>query len=149
MSAFDAVTVGDTVDFGSYEFTAERIKRFAREWDPQTFHIDEAAAEKSPFGALCASGWHTASVMMRLQVDHFARSREHGLSFGPSPGFDDLRWPRPVYADDVVSYSGRVVAKRRSRSRPGLGIVTTEFTGANQNGEPVFSMTAHVFVAAE
>jgi len=148
VSAFDGIAVGDPVEFGSYEFTAERIKRFARDWDPQAFHMDEAQAAETPFAALCASGWHTASVMMRLQVDYFAAHRGHGLSFGPSPGFDDLKWPQPVYAGDRVTFSGRVVAKRRSRSRPGTGIVTTEFSGVNQNGEAVFSMTAHVFVAA-
>lgn len=147
MSDFNSIAIGATAEIGTYDFTAERIKHFAREWDPQHFHVDEAAAAKSPFGALCASGWHTASVMMRLQVDFF--TRRGGPRFGPSPGFDDLKWLRPVYAGDRVTYSARVVAKRRSRSRPAMGIVSTEFTGANQNGEPVFSMTAHVFLAAE
>jgi len=149
MSAFDAITVGERFEFGSYDFTAERIKAFARDWDPQPFHVDEEAAAKSAFGGLIASGWHTAAVMMRLQVDYF---RDRGTArprFGVSPGFDDLKWLKPVYAGDRVTYSGRVLAKRRSQSRPGMGIVTTEFSGVNQNGEPVFEVTAHVMVSVD
>ncbi len=149
MSAFDTITVGQTFAFGSYEFTAERIKAFARDWDPQPFHVDEEAAAKSTFAGLIASGWHTVAAMMRLQVDYF-----HGLGadsprFGVSPGFDDLKWLKPVYAGDRITYSGRVVAKRLSQSRPGTGIITTEFSGVNQNGEPVFAVTAHVIVSRE
>jgi len=152
MTVFDAIVVGETAEFGSYEFTAERIKRFAREWDPQRFHVDEAEAEASSFGGLCASGWHTASVMMRLQVDYFAARARRGEPvprFGVSPGFDGLRWIRPVYAGDKLTYSGRVTDKRLSNARSGTGIVATEFSAVNQNDEPVFSMTAYVFVAAE
>ena len=147
MSAFADIAVGDRFRFGAYEFTAERIKRFAAAWDPQRFHLDEAAAVDGPFGRLTASGWHTASVMMRLQVDYF-RGLPDPPRFGPSPGFDDLKWLKPVYAGDRIAYAGRVVAKRLSRSRPGLGIVSMEFSGDNQDGDPVFRMTAHVFVAA-
>jgi acyl dehydratase len=152
VTAFDAIVVGETAEFGSYEFTVERIKHFARDWDPQRFHVDEEEAAKSSFGALCASGWHTAAVMMRLQVDYFAARARSGaptLRFGPSPGFDNLKWLRPVYAGDTITYAGTVKEKRLSRSRPGTGIVTTAFTGVNQNGEMVFSVLAHVFVAVE
>jgi acyl dehydratase len=149
VSTFAAIAVGDTAEFGSYEFTAERIKRFAAAWDPQPFHLDEEAAARSHYGGLIASGWHTAAVMMRLQVDHFARDRAAHPRFRVSPGFDDLKWLKPVYAGDVVTYRGRVVAKRLSRSRPGLGVVTTAFSGVNQKGEEVFAVTAHVLVAAE
>jgi acyl dehydratase len=149
VSAFDGITVGQTFAFGSYEFTAERIKAFAREWDPQPFHTDEAAAAKSAFGGLIASGWHTASIMMRLQVDYFRGLGAERPSFGVSPGFDDLKWLRPVHAGDRIAYSGRVVAKRRSQSRPGMGIITTQFSGVNQNGEPVFEVTAHVMMSVD
>jgi acyl dehydratase len=149
VSAFDAIAVGQTFAFGSYDFTAERIKAFARDWDPQPFHTDEAAAAKSAFGGLIASGWHTASAMMRLQVDYFRGLGAERPRFGVSPGFDDLKWIKPVYAGDRITYSGRVVAKRRSQSRPGMGIVTTEFSGVNQNGEPVFAVTAHVMMSLE
>jgi acyl dehydratase len=149
MSAYDAITVGETATFGTYEFTAERIKAWARRWDPQRFHVSEAEAAKSIYGALIASGWHTCAVMMRLQVDHFAHRPGPKIRFGPSPGFENLKWLKGVYAGDKVTYSGRVTEKRLSQSRPGLAIITTEFTGVNQNGETVMSMTAHVFVAVE
>jgi acyl dehydratase len=148
-TAYDAIEVGRRYEFGTFAFTAERIKAFARKWDPQLFHMDEESAIASAFGALCASGWHTASVAMRLQVDYFAAARARGEAvprFGPSPGFEDLKWSRPVYAGDVIAYSGTIVAKRLSRSRPGWAIVTSQWGGANQNGEAVFSLTSQVFV---
>jgi acyl dehydratase len=147
MSAYDAIRAGETLPFGTYEFTAERIKTWARQWDPQLFHIDEAAAAKTIYGRLIASGWHTCAVLMRLQVDYF-KDPSHGmlLRFGPSPGFEDLKWLKPVYAGDRLTYAGTVTEKRLSRSRPGMAIVTTAFTAVNQNGETVLSMTAHVFV---
>jgi acyl dehydratase len=149
MSAFDAIVVGETMVFGSYEFTAERIKRFARDWDPQPFHMDEAAAASGPYGGLIASGWHTAAVMMRLQVDYFARNPTAHPRFRVSPGFDDLKWLKPVHAGDTITYSGRVTNKRLSRSRLGTGVVTTQFSGVNQKGDDVFAVTAHVIVAVD
>ena len=148
MSAYDAIVVGETAEFGSYDFTPERIKAWAVKWDPQRFHVDEEAAAKSIYGRLIASGWHTCAVMMRLQVDYFAARVRAGssLRFGPSPGFEDLKWLRPVNAGDRITFSGRVVDKRLSQSRPGIAIVTTAFSGVNQAGEAVMSMTAHVFV---
>jgi len=145
MSGFHEITVGDTAEFGSYDFTAERIKEFAAKWDPQRFHMDEREAEAGPFGRLSASGWHTTSVMMRLQVDYF-RGLADPPRFGPSPGFDNLKWPRPVYVGDRITFTGEVIAKRLSRSRPNLGIVSSRSTGVNQDGEQVFELTAHVFV---
>lgn len=149
MNAYDAVTVGETFEFGGYQFTAERIKRFAGAWDPQLFHTDEAAAAAGPFGALVASGWHTAAVMMRLQVDYFRQSGGRPARFRISPGFNDLKWLKPVYAGDTIAFSGRIAGKRLSRSRPGHGIVTTEFSGVNQNAALVFAMTAHALMAVD
>ncbi len=149
MNAFDAMTVGETFEFGSYDFTADRIKAFARDWDPQPFHVDEEAAARSSFGGLVASGWHTAAVMMRLQVDYFRGLGAGRPRFGVSPGFDDLRWIKPVYAGDRITYSARMVAKRRSQSRPGMGVVTTAFSGVNQKGETVFAVTAHVMMSLD
>ena len=152
MTAYEKIAVGDHHDFGSHLFTTEEIKRFAGVYDPQRFHTDEAEAAKTHFGALCASGWHTASVMMRLFVDHFSRETERARGrgeaaprFGPSPGFDDLKWLKPVYAGDRIAFTGEVTAKRELRSRPGWGIVTLITTGVNQNGEPVFAFTGHIF----
>ena len=128
--------------------------RFAGAYDPQHFHLDE---ENGPHlisrRALCQRLAHRLG-MMRSLVDSFQREGEaataRGLPIsriGPSPGFDDLRWLKPVFPGDTVTFTGRVVAKRPSQSRPGWGIVTTETTGINQHGDPVFSLTAHIFAA--
>lgn len=153
MNAYDRIAIGDTHTFGSHTFTADAIRRFAAKYDPQAVHVNEAAAKKSAFGGLCASGWHTASAMMRLLVDYFdaqeARAKAAGEPFlvsGPSPGFDDLKWPHPVYVGDTVTYTARVVAKRPSRSRPGWGLMSMTTTGVNQDGKTVFMVTTHVFV---
>lgn len=153
MTGYAAIAVGDIHEYGSHTFTAEEIKTFAGAFDPQPFHIDEEAGKQSQFGGLVASGWHTAAVMMKLRVAYMTRaieiSRVRGdrpVRFGPSPGFDDLKWLKPVYAGDTITYSDKVLAKRETRSRPGWAIVTMETTGANQKGEIVFSIVGHVFV---
>ncbi len=154
MPAFETIAVGDSYDFGAYLFTAEEIKRFAALYDPQPFHLDEVAASKSLLGGLCASGWHTTAVMMKMMVRHFTADAEAAAArgetapaLGPSPGFDNLKWLKPVYAGDQIRYAGRVAEKRPSESRPGWGLVSLDVTGANQKGEPVFSYRGHVFVA--
>jgi acyl dehydratase len=153
MNAYEKIAIGDIHVFGSYTFTAENIKHFATKFDPQAFHVDEAAAGHSNFGRLCASGWHTASAMMRLLVAYFdareAEARATGapvLVSGPSPGFDDLRWPNPVFPGDVVTFTARIVGKRVSRSRPGWGLLSMTTTGVKQTGETVFMVTTHAFV---
>lgn len=150
---YDDIIVGSAHDFGAHTFTRDEIKRFAGLYDPQHFHVDEEAAAGSLLGGLCASGWHTASVMVGLLSRYFAREAERArlsgrpsARMGPSPGFDDLRWIRPVYPDDTIAFVGQVSAKRVSKSRPQWGLVSIETTGANQKGEPVFSFIGHVFV---
>lgn len=153
MNAYEKIGVGDVHVFGSYAFTTENIKRFAEKYDPQVFHVDEVGAAATSFGRLCASGWHTASAMMRLLVNHFeaeeAKARAAGepvLVSGPSPGFDDLRWPNPVYPGDIVTFTARIVGKRISKSRPGWGLLSMTTTGVKQTGETVFMVTTHVFI---
>ncbi|MFD2251840.1 acyl dehydratase [Pseudochelatococcus lubricantis] len=149
---FDDLEIGDTASIGSHHFSAEEIIRFARAFDPQPFHTDPDAARETHFGGLCASGWHTASVWMKLTVAHrraeARRAREAGAEvgrLGPSPGFTNLRWRRPVYAGDVLTYHSRVADKRISSSRPGWGIVSTVNSATNARGEPVFSFDGAVF----
>ncbi|MCB1501324.1 MAG: MaoC family dehydratase [Bauldia sp.] len=151
---YEDIDVGTGLALGTHRFSAEEIRRFALAYDPQSFHVDEAAAKSGPFGAICASGWHTASAMMGLLARHFGRLAERAraagrepVAPGPSPGFDDLKWLRPVYADDAVTFTGTILAKRESASRPAWGLVSIETVGVNQDGQPVFSITAHVFVA--
>ena len=151
---YEDFTIGSSHPFGAHHFTAEEIRRFALAYDPQPFHLDETAAKDSPFGAICASGWHTASVMMSLFSRYMAREDERARAagdavapLGPSPGFDDLKWLRAVYPGDTITFTGRIVAKRPSESKPGWGLVTVETTGINQKGERVFVVTGHVFAA--
>ncbi|MFL6799410.1 MAG: MaoC family dehydratase [Xanthobacteraceae bacterium] len=154
MRLFESIGVGHSVVLGDYTFTAESIKAFAGRFDPQPFHLDEAAGARSHFGALCASGWQTACVWMRLMVDHRKREDEECRArgepvaeLGPSPGFRELRWLRPVYAGDTIRYSTEVLDKRILSTRPGWGIIFMRNTGVNQHGEPVISFISSAFVA--
>jgi len=150
---FEDIKVGDVFELGRYTFTADNIKAFATRFDPQPFHIDEAAAERSHFGALCASGWHTALAWMRLMVDYRRRMREAMLArgepaatHGPALGFREMKWLKPVYVGDTIDYKSEVIETRLSNSRPGLGLMTFRSTGVNQNGEPVISFVSTTFV---
>jgi acyl dehydratase len=150
---FEDVRVGDSFAVGRHTFTAGEIKSFAIRFDPQAFHVDEEAAARSHFGALCASGWHTAVVWMRLMVDQrrgmieAARARgEPVAALGPALGFRELKWLKPVYVGDTIDYASEVVEKRVSDSRPGVGLMTVHSTGVNQNGEPVISFLSTTFV---
>jgi acyl dehydratase len=149
---FEDLVIGETEELGSYTFTADDIVRFARQFDPQRFHVDAEAAKSSLFGALCASGWHTASVWMKHMVGYRDRIRAYALArgeraarLGPSPGFSNLKWVKPVYAGDTIAYRSTVTAKRASASRPGWGLVFHHNTGTNQHGEVVFSFDGMVF----
>src|SRR4051795_7358449 len=115
MKYFDDIGVGERTAVGSHTFGADEIKLFAAQFDPQPFHMDEAAAAKSHFGALCASGWHTVSMWMRLRVlyaqkDDAARAArgEPNAKGGSSPGFRELKWLKPVYAGDTITYASEV-----------------------------------------
>jgi acyl dehydratase len=153
MKFFEEIAVGERIELGACTFTAGSIKAFARDFDPQPFHLDEAEAARSIYGALIASGWQTAAVWMQLMVEHQRREdearRARGepvAALGPSPGFRDLKWLRPVYAGDTISYSTEVVDARPSNSRPGWGLMTIRNSGMNQKGEPVISFVSVVFV---
>lgn len=153
MKFWDNIVVGERAELGRHTFTADGIKDFARRFDPQPFHLDEAAAARSHFGALCASGWHTASVWMRLMVqyhrgeDEARRTRGEAVAtFGPSPGFRELKWLKPVYVGDTVTYATEVIEKRASNSRPDWGLMWIRNTGVNQKGEPVISFISVAFV---
>ena len=154
MKFFEDIAVGDKIELGRHTFTAAAIKAFATRFDPQPFHLDEAAAARSHFGALCASGWHTAAMWMRLMVEHHRRDDEARRSrgepiaaLGPSPGFRELKWVRPVYVGDTVSYASEILETRASASRPQWGLMTIRNTGVNQKGEPVISFISVAFVA--
>lgn len=153
MRFFEDIQIGQRREIGAHTFTAEAIKSFAAKFDPQRFHLDEEEGRKSLFGGLAASGWHVGSACMRLLVDDGRRMTQEAVArgdklavWGPSPGFRDLRWIRPVLAGDTVSFVNVVTDKRTSASRPGWGILQATTTGTNQRGEEVYSITATAFV---
>jgi acyl dehydratase len=153
MKFFEDIRVGESSDIGRHTFTAEEIKAFAARFDPQPFHLDEAAGARSQFGALCASGWHTACVWMRLMIKYRRREDEERRArgeavgqLGPSPGFRDLKWLKPVCAGDTIAYATEVVEARPLNSRPGWGIIVVRNVGVNQRGEPVISFMSSAFV---
>ena len=133
---FEDLAPGTVLEFGDAEMTAEAIIDFARQFDPQPFHTDPEAAKTSLFGGLCASGWHTASVMMRLWVDNYLSSE---ASLG-SPGVDEVRWHRPVFPGDRLSCRVEILAATPSRSKPFMGTVRSKCQVLNQNGEVVMSL---------
>ncbi|WJF91574.1 MaoC family dehydratase [Paraburkholderia bonniea] len=134
--SFEDMVVGSTVEIGEHTFTRDEIVAFATQFDPQPFHLDEAAAERSMFGKLAASGWHTCSVMMGLLVRHALAG---STSLG-SPGIDDIRWLKPVYVGDTIRMTNTVLDKRVSSSKPDRGIVSTQWEGINQHGETVITV---------
>jgi acyl dehydratase len=125
--------VGQTYRSGRLAVDRERIKRFAAEFDPQPFHLDEEAARRSILGGLAASGWHTAALTMRLLVE--SELKPAGGIVGA--GFDELRWPRPVRPGDELQVESEVLEVRPSKSRPEQGMIKVRTTTKNQNGEAV------------
>jgi acyl dehydratase len=153
MQFFQDIEVGQRRELGSFTFTAELIKRFAAQFDPQRFHLDEEEGRKSLFGGLAASGWHVGSVCMKLLVADGLRQAKEAAArgekvaiWGPSPGFRELRWIKPVLAGDTIHFAGEIATKRSSEKRPEWGIVQGRHTGTNQRGELVYSVLATAFV---
>jgi len=150
---FEDITIGRRREVGAFTFTADEIKRFARKYDPQRFHLSEEEGRKSLFGGLAASGWHVASVCMKLMITSAQRLAREAVArgetvpvWGPSPGFRDLRWIKPVMAGDTIAFASEVESLRASDSRPEWGIVQLRNTGTNQHGEVVFSFLGTGFV---
>jgi len=133
---FEDYIVGAVEEFGEVTVTADDIVEFARRYDPQAMHIDEAAAAQGPFGGLIASGWHTASMTMRLFVEHYLSK----VATLPSPGIDELRWLRPVRPGDRLRVRVTVLEARRSRTKPDRGMMRSLVEVLNQNGDVVMSM---------
>jgi acyl dehydratase len=150
---FEDIVIGERVTFGVHTFSADEIKAFARQYDPQPFHLGETAAAATHFGALCASGFQSAAWWMRLMVDHRAREYDKRIArgdklplLGPSPGFRELRWLKPVYVGDTIRYAMEAVEKRLSGSRPGWGLMMARNTAHNQCDELVMSWIATAFI---
>jgi len=127
---------GHVHEFGCKHVTREEVLAFAREFDPQPFHLDDSAAEASLFGRLSASGWHTCAMMMRMTVDDYLR---HSSSLG-SPGIENLRWLKPVYPGDTLSVRLEVLEARVMSSKPGVGLTRSRWEVLNQQREVVLRM---------
>jgi acyl dehydratase len=133
---------GQTFKGGRALVDKEKIFDFARQFDPQPFHLDEQAALKSPFKGLAASGWHTAALTMRLLVD--GEFKPAGGVLGV--GFDELSWPRAVRPGDELHAVSEILEVRPSKSRPDRGLIRVRTTTFNQNGEAVMVFTGNLLV---
>ena len=145
-SFYHLIQPGMTQEIGSYTFTAEEIVEFAREFDPQPFHLSQEAAEKSHFGSLCASGWHTVAAWMRLNVLHGYQGLREASGYkggkpklGASPGVRNIKWMHPVYSGDTITFRSTVTDKKPGK-QDGWGLMTFHTEGINQDGVQVLAM---------
>ena len=138
---FEDYQPGQTEKFGAYKVTTSEIKEFAGKYDPQFFHLDEHEAKQSLFGGLCASGWHTGAMFMRMLIDNLPP--EHG-SLG-SPGINNLKWLKPVYPGYTLSVKSCVVQCRLSESKPGVGLVCVNYEIVNQDDIAVMTVESNAF----
>jgi acyl dehydratase len=134
--------IGQVFATGKLQVDTDQIKSFAKEFDPQPYHLDEEAAQKSPFRGLAASGWHTAALTMRLLVDGDFKPAGGILGVG----FEELSWPRAVRPGDELHAVSEVLEVRPSKSRPDRGLIRVRTTTFNQNGQPVMIFTGNLLV---
>ena len=136
---FEDFKVGETIEMGRRLVDRDEVVRFATEFDPQPFHVDEAAAKDSFFGGLIASGWHTVSMVMRMMCDNYLLD---SASLG-SPGVDNVKWLQPVRPGDTIRAMRTVLEARTSKSKPDIGIVKSRWEVYNQNDELVMTMEGY------
>lgn len=139
---YEDLAKGQVYGSGSVHVTTAEIKRFASEYDPQPFHLDEEKAQDSLFKGLAASGWHTAALTMRLLVEGELKLANGAVG----GGIDELRWMKPVRPGDTLRIETEIVGKRESQSRPAYGIVQARTTTFNQNNEPVQTHVSSIIV---
>jgi acyl dehydratase len=144
MRYFEDVGVGSITRFGDYAVTREEVIDFARHYDPQPFHLSDEAAAGTHFGRLSASGWHTCAMTMAMIVEQLERHDEAGLG---SPGIDELRWLKPVHPGDRLHCESEVLEKRRSASRPDMGIYRSRMTVFNQDDIAVMRFVSNSMIA--
>lgn len=144
MKYYEDIAVGDARSFGHYEVTREEVMDFAKKYDPQPFHLDDDAAAATHFGRLSASGWHTCSMTMAMMVENMRSEKSAGLG---SPGVDQLRWKKPVYPGDTLRCETEIIEKRRSASRPEMGIFKSSIRTYNQNDEVVLEMVSNGLIS--
>lgn len=144
MQYFEDIAVGSSQSFGRYEVTREEVIEFASKYDPQPFHLDDAAAAATHFGRLSASGWHSCAMTMAMLVENLKANRQAGLG---SPGIDQLRWLKPVFPGDTLRCESEVLEKRRSQSRREMGLFKSRLTVFNQDDEPVMQMVSNGLIS--
>ncbi len=144
MQYFEDIEVGSTARFGAYPVTREEVIAFAEKYDPQPFHLSDEAAAATHFGRLSASGWHTCAMVMSMTVANLKKNRQAGLG---SPGIDELKWVKPVYPGDTLRCETEVLEKRRSASRPEMGIFKSRMTVFNQDDVVVMTFTSNGLVS--
>ena len=140
MQFYEDIAVGQQSAFGHYEVTREEVIDFARKYDPQPFHLDDEAAAKTHFGRISASGWHTCAMTMSMLVANLTANKQAGLG---SPGVDELRWKKPVYPGDTLRCETEVIEKRRSASRPEMGVYRSRVRVLNQDDLPVMTFISN------
>lgn len=140
MMFFEDLVIGTRQSFGNYEVTREEVLEFAGKYDPQPFHLSEEAAAQTHFGRISASGWHTCAMTMAMMVANMKVNPQAGLG---SPGVDSLRWARPVYPGDTLRVESEILEKRRSKSRPDMGLFKSRSRTYNQHGEVVLEMVSN------
>ncbi|MCA0890329.1 MAG: MaoC family dehydratase [Pseudomonadota bacterium] len=140
MQFYEDIAVGQKSAFGHYEVTREEVIDFARKYDPQPFHLDDEAAAKTHFGRISASGWHTCAMTMSMLVANLTANKQAGLG---SPGVDELRWKKPVYPGDTLRCETEVIEKRRSASRPEMGVYRSRVRVLNQDDLPVMTFISN------
>ncbi|MEO8005755.1 MAG: MaoC family dehydratase [Betaproteobacteria bacterium] len=139
MRYWEDFKVGEVEQIGGKLVDREEVIEFAKQFDPQPFHIDEAAAKESMYGGLIASGWHTCAMIMRMMCDAYMLQ---SASVG-SPGIDNLKWLKPVRPGDTIRARRTTLESRASKSRPDIGIVNNLWEVFNQDGEMVMSMQGY------
>ena len=139
MNYFEDIVVGSKHSFGRKVVTRDEVIEFATKYDPQPFHLSDAAAAQTYFGRLSASGWHTGAMTMAMLVANMQAHPHAGLG---SPGIDELRWIKPVYPGDTLRCETEILEKRQSQSKPAMGSFKSRLTVFNQDGQPVMTMVS-------
>lgn len=144
MIYFEDIVVGEKKSFGSYTVTREEMIDFSSKYDPQAFHLDDDAAAQTHFGQLSASGWHTCAMTMAMLVANMQSNKQAALG---GAGIDNLRWIKPVFAGDILRCESEILTKRRSASRPDMGIYKSRTNVYNQKDELVLTMESNGLIS--
>jgi len=141
---YEDLEVGTVQRFGAYRVTREEVIDFASRYDPQPFHLSDEAAAGTHFGRLSASGWHSCAMVMSMIVENMADNRQAGLG---SPGLDELKWLHPVFPGDTLRCESELLQKRRSASRPEMGLFKSRMRVFNQDDAEVMAFVSNGLIS--